>query len=163
MVEEKAERSSSMSAEEQQEANKIVEDSALIHLFGTTGDNGASGISSAFTGDNANTDIDAALQGVTSGVVATASNTKMRGQTDSSGRGSAGVEMGDGPSGGNVKIKKAPATRAPVGDAKMEKADVDADGDCPKLFNKTVRKYLSQVKRCHTEAIKQTQVWVVVL
>ena len=37
----------------------------------------------------------------------------------------------------------------------MEKLDVDADGDCPKLFNKTVRKYLSQVKRCHTEAIKQ--------
>lgn len=154
-VEKRAERSGKMSDEDRAAAEAVVAKSFLFQQIGTVGE-GSGVVTSAFGGeDGASADLDQILDGVTDGQVATNdAQMRTRGQIDKSGRAETkvGVVSAEGKGGSSV-AGPGPKTVAPKSNTKINKID-SAMGTCSDEINKTVRKYLSQVKTCHDISLK---------
>jgi hypothetical protein len=154
-VEKRAERSGQMSNEERAAAEAVVAKSFLFQQIGTVGE-GSGVVTSAFGGeDGASADLDQILDGVTDGQVATNdAQMRTRGQIDKSGRAETkvGVVSAEGKGGSSV-AGPGPKTVAPKSNTSIKKID-SAMGTCSDEINKTVRKYLSQIKTCHDISLK---------
>jgi hypothetical protein len=154
-VENKATASANMSSEDRAAAEDAVSKSFLFQAIGTVGE-GSGVVTSAFGGgDAANVDLDSVLDGVTDGQMAVNdAQMTVKGQIDKSGKATTkvGVVSADG-KGGNATVGAGPKTVVPKSAAKIQKIDT-AMGTCSDGINKTVRKYLSQVKTCHDISLK---------
>jgi hypothetical protein len=151
-----AKASEKMSASDQQEAEAAVSNSFLFQQLGTTGE-GKGMIASVF-GDGSGAegaDLDAVLDGVSDGREAvTGSEMSVRGQIDKTGIGSAKINVeGANSKAGKSETGSAPAVKVPRSKPEIAKIDT-AMGECADGINKTVRKYLSQVKACHEATLK---------
>jgi hypothetical protein len=155
VVEKKADRAGKMSNDDRKAAEAVVAKSFLIQQIGTAG-TGSGVVTSAFGGEgSANKDLDQILDGVTDGQIAT-NDAQMRtiGQMDKSGKATTkvGVVSAEG-KGGTSTAGSGPKAVAPKSNTKINKID-SAMGTCSDEINKTVRKYLSQVKTCHDISLK---------
>lgn len=154
-VEKRAERSGEMSNEDRAAAEAVVAKSFLFQQIGTVGE-GSGVVTSAFGGeDGASADLDQILDGVTDGQVATNdAQMRTRGQIDKSGRAETkvGVVSAEGKGGSSV-AGPGPKAVAPKSNTTINKID-SAMGTCSDEINKTVRKYLSQIKTCHDISLK---------
>lgn len=154
-VTKKATASANMSDEDRAAAENAVSKSFLFQAIGTIGE-GNGVVTSAFGGgDAANVDLDQVLDGVTDGQMAVNdAQMSVKGQMDKSGKATTkvGVVSADG-KGGSATVGSGPKTVVPKSVAKIQKIDT-AMGSCSDGINKTVRKYLSQVKTCHDISLK---------
>lgn len=154
-VTEKATASANMSNEDRAAAEDAVSKSFLFQAIGTVGE-GSGVVTSAFGGgDAANVDLDQVLDGVTDGQMAVNdAQMTVKGQMDKSGKATTkvGVVSADG-KGGKATVGAGPKTVVPKSVTKVQKIDT-AMGSCSDGINKTVRKYLSQVKTCHNLSLK---------
>lgn len=152
----KAEASANMSSEDKAAAEEAVSKSFLFQQLATTGDSKGGGfVSSAFgQGNGEGADLDAVLDGVTDGHMAkTDAQMSLKGQIDKSGKAIAEAGVVKAGKGGDVKVSKGPATKAPVASAKIQKIDT-AMGECSSGITKTVSKHIAQIKACHSSALK---------
>ena len=95
------------------------------------------------------------LDGVTDGQMAVNdAQMTVKGQMDKSGKATTkvGVVSADG-KGGSATVGSGPKTVVPKSVAKVQKIDTMM-GSCSDGINRTVRKYLSQVKTCHDISLK---------
>jgi hypothetical protein len=152
----KAQASKDMSANEEAAANEAVSNSFLFQQLGTTG-NGTGKITSYYDGESGGgANLDKVLDGVTDGREAqTNAEVSVRGQIDKTGKnvGRINVEGASG-SGGKSEAKEGPKVKAPPKAKRPKVRPVSAMGGCGGAINKTVRKYLGQVKSCHETAMK---------
>ncbi len=154
-VEKKATASANMTDDQRAAAEDAVSKSFLFQAIGTVGE-GSGVVTSAFGGDGAaNVDLDKVLDGVTDGQMAVSdAQMKVKGQIDKSGKASTkvGVVSAEG-KGGKSVAGPGPKTVGPKSVTKIKKIDTMM-GECSDGINKTVRKYLSQVKTCHDISLK---------
>ena len=154
-VAKKATASANMSADDRKAAENAVSKSFLFQAIGTVGE-GSGVVTSAFGGgDAANIDLDQVLDGVTDGQMAVNdAQMTVKGQMDKSGKATTkvGVVSADG-KGGDATVGSGPKTVVPKSVAKIQKIDTMM-GSCSDGINRTVRKYLSQVKTCHDISLK---------
>ena len=154
-VAKKATASANMSADDRKAAENAVSKSFLFQAIGTVGE-GSGVVTSAFGGgDAANVDLDQVLDGVTDGQMAVNdAQMTVKGQIDKSGKATTkvGVVSADG-KGGDATVGSGPKTVVPKSAAKIQKIDTMM-GSCSDGINRTVRKYLSQVKTCHDISLK---------
>lgn len=154
-VENRAQASENMSADRQAAAEAAVQNTAVFKMLGTLGNGATNVTASAFgSGDGQDVDLDALLDGVSDAVVATNdSQVTIKGQTDKSGKASLDVGVVQAGGGGQVNVGKGPKTVAPVSSTNIEKIE-SANGGCNNGVNSTVKKYISQIKACHTNSLK---------
>lgn len=154
-VTKKATASANMSDQDRKAAENAVSKSFLFQAIGTVGE-GSGVVTSAFGGgDAANVDLDQVLDGVTDGQMAVNdAQMTVKGQIDKSGKATTkvGVVSADG-GGGTATVGSGPKTVVPKSVAKIQKIDTMM-GSCSDGINRTVRKYLSQVKTCHDISLK---------
>ena len=154
-VAKKATASANMSDSDRAAAQDAVSKSFLFQAIGTVGE-GSGVVTSAFGGEGGeNVDLDQVLDGVTDGQMAVNdAQMTVKGAMDKSGKATTkvGVVSAEGKGGSSV-AGSGPKTVAPKSVAKIQKIDT-AMGECADGINKTVRKYLSQVKTCHDISLK---------
>ena len=154
-VTKKATASANMSDSDRAAAQDAVSKSFLFQAIGTVGE-GSGVVTSAFGGEGGeNVDLDKVLDGVTDGQMAVNdAQMTVKGAMDKSGKATTkvGVVSAEGKGGSSV-AGPGPKTVAPKSVAKIQKIDT-AMGECADGINKTVRKYLSQVKTCHDISLK---------
>ncbi len=155
-VTKKATASANMSDEDRAAAEAAVSKSFLFQAIGTVGEGSGGVVTSAFGGEGAaDVDLDKVLDGVTDGQMAVSdAQMTVKGQMDKSGKATTkvGVESAEG-KGGKSVAGSGPKTVVPKSVAKVQKIET-AMGECADGINKTVRKYLSQVKTCHDISLK---------
>jgi hypothetical protein len=154
-VTKKATASANMSDSDRAAAQDAVSKSFLFQAIGTVGE-GSGVVTSAFGGEGGeNVDLDQVLDGVTDGQMAVNdAQMTVKGAMDKSGKATTkvGVVSAEGKGGSSV-AGSGPKVSAPKSVAKIQKIDT-AMGECADGINKTVRKYLSQVKTCHDISLK---------
>jgi hypothetical protein len=123
--------------------------------LGTLGD-GQGSVASAF-GDESGGDIDldATLDGVSDGRQAqNGAEMSVKGQIDKSGKASGGVQTGNTGSVKDAGTTSAPKSTAPKSIAKTGAIESSGMGTCSGGLEKTVKRYISQIKNCHDISLK---------
>lgn len=147
--------SENMSAEQYEQAQETVRNTALFAMLATRGE-GKGTVSTAFgEGGEMGANLDQTLQGVSNGAVASANNQQgTLGQKNTVGRGDVNIGNATAGAGGNTNVGKGPAVKKVVS-GRINTASNDwSNSPCPDVIKKTVRSKSAQVKFYYEKQLK---------